>query len=105
MPSTNLADGTDLSTVMNLLLLRFGIIAICIAALAIVLFAIAVTLKRKGKLGATVQKIAPIARSYADSRNSRMGRNRGGAWKNGAANAVAHYLTQQADRDDRERRP
>ena len=105
MSPTILAEGTDLSTVMNLLLLRFGIIAICVAALAIVLFAIALTLKRKGKLGSAVKRIAPIARSYADSRNARPGRKRGGAWKNGVANALAHYLTQQAGRDDREHRP
>ncbi|HEY4019037.1 MAG TPA: hypothetical protein VGM75_10145 [Pseudonocardiaceae bacterium] len=39
---------SGLGTVMNLLLLRFGIIAIGIAILAIVVFTIALTLKRKG---------------------------------------------------------
>lgn len=75
MPTTILADG-DLSTVMNLLLLRFGIIAIGVAILAIVGFAVALTLKRKGKLGAAVEKITPIVRSYADYRASRYRRRR-----------------------------
>lgn len=97
MTAIILADGgTDISTVMNLLLIRFGIIAAGIAVLVIVVFTIALMLKRKGKLGDTVKRIAPIARSYADSRNPR-----GGALKNSAANAVARYLTDQANRDDR----
>jgi hypothetical protein len=103
MSTTALADGnTDFSTVMNLLLIRFGIIAIIVAILAIVVFTIALTLKRKGKLGATVKKIAPIAQSYADSRNQ-WGRNRRGSWKSGATTMVARYLTEQARREDRDR--
>jgi hypothetical protein len=100
MPTTILADG-DLGTVMNLLLIRFGIIAIGVAILAIILFAVAVTLKRKGKLGSAVRKIAPIARSYADSRARYGARNQRGTWKTGATNAVARYLTEQARREDR----
>lgn len=92
MTSTILAGGdSSLSTVMDLLLIRFGIIAIGIAALAIVVFTIALMLKRKGKLGAAVKRIAPIAQSYADSRTSR----------HGTAGAVARYLDNQANRDDR----
>ena len=87
MPTTLLADGgSDISTVMNLLLLRFGLMAIGIAALAIVVFTVALVLKRKGKLGDAVKKIAPIARSYADSRAAR---NQRGGLKNGATSAVA----------------
>jgi hypothetical protein len=78
MPTTILADD-DLGTVMNLLLIRFGI-------LAIILFTVALTLKRKGKLGSAVRKAAPIAQSYADSRPAR---NQGGTWKTGATKAVA----------------
>lgn len=69
MTATILADDGSLGTVMNLLLIRFGIIAIGIAALAIVVFTIALVLKRKGKLDAAVRKITPIAQSYLDSRN------------------------------------
>ena len=99
MPTTLLADGgSDISTVMNLLLLRFGIMAIGIAALAIVVFTVALVLKRKGKLGDAVKKIAPIAQSYADSRVTR---NQRGALKNGASSAVARYLREAARRDDR----
>lgn len=97
MPTTILADD-DFGTVMNLLLIRFGIIAIGIAGLAIVLFTVALTLKRKGKLGSAVRKIAPIAQSYADSRSAR---NQRGNWKTGATNAVARYLNDQAKREDR----
>lgn len=97
MPTTILADG-DLGTVMNLLLIRFGIIAIGVAILAIVLFTVALTLKRKGKFGSAVRKIAPIAQSYADSRAAR---NRRGNWKTGATTAVARYLSEQATREDR----
>lgn len=96
MPTTILATGnSDLSTVMNLLLLRFGIIAIGIAILAVIVFAIALTLKRKGKLGDAMKKIAPIAQSYADSRALR---NRRGTW---TTNVVARYLSDQADRENR----
>ena len=105
MSTTILAGGdTDLGTVMNLLLIRFGIIAIAVAALAIIVFTIALTLKRKGKLGAAVKKIAPIAQSYADSRacaNARSSRNRRGGWKSGATSMVARYLSEQAGREDR----
>jgi hypothetical protein len=38
-------------------------------------FAIALTVKRKGKLGATVKKIVPMTKSYADSRNNLYSRN------------------------------
>lgn len=68
MTVTILADDGSLSTVMNLLLIRFGIIAIGVAVLAIVVFTIALVLKRKGNLDAAVRKIAPIAQSYLDSR-------------------------------------
>lgn len=97
MPTTTLADG-DLGTVMNLLLIRFGIIAIGGAILAVIVFTVALTLKRKGKLGFAVKKIAPIAASYADSLAAR---NRRGGWKSSATNAVARYLTEQARREDR----
>lgn len=97
MPTTILAD-SDLGTVMSLLLIRFAIIAIGVGVLAIVLFAVVLTLKRKGNLGSTVRKIAPLAQSYADSRVTR---NRRGGWKSGATNAVARYLTEQARREDR----
>lgn len=97
MPTTILADD-DFGTVMNLLLIRFGVIAAGIAVLAIVLFAVALTLKRKGKLGPAVRRIAPIAQSYADSRSAR---NPRGGWQNGASKAVARYLNEQARRDDR----
>lgn len=97
MPTTILADD-DFGTVMNLLLIRFGIIAAGIALLAIVLFTVALTLKRKGKLGSAVRRIAPLAQSYADSRSAG---NQRGTWKNGATKAVAHYLTEQARRQDR----
>ena len=97
MPTTILADD-DFGTVMNLLLIRFGIIAAGIALLAIVLFTVALTLKRRGKLGSAVRRIAPLAQSYADSRSAR---NQRSAWKNGATRAVAHYLTEQARRQDR----
>jgi hypothetical protein len=97
MPTTILAD-SDLGTVMNLLLIRFGIIAIGVAILAIVLFAVALTLKLKGKLGSAVKRIALIAQSYADSRRAR---NQRGVWKSSATNAVARYLNEQVKREDR----
>ncbi|HEX3783604.1 MAG TPA: hypothetical protein VHX38_28400 [Pseudonocardiaceae bacterium] len=92
-----------MSTIMNLLLIRFGIIAAGIAVLAIVVFTIAVVLRRKGKLGSTMRRIAPLAKSYADSRNAaayrRGGRGRrgSGVWTTTAANAVAHYLSEKGD--------
>lgn len=100
MSTTTLAESTSLSTVMDLLLIRFGIIAIGVAVLAIILFTVALTLKRKGKLGHAVRRIAPIAQSYADSR-ARSTRNRRGGWKSTASNTVARYLNDQANREDR----
>jgi hypothetical protein len=103
-PIPAIADGTSLSTVMNLLLIRFGIIAAGIAVLAVIVFAIAVVLRRKGKLGTTMKQIAPLARSYADARNAaaanpyaRRRKNRSGIVHTTAANAVARYLSEKGD--------
>jgi hypothetical protein len=70
MSTSSIADGTSMSTVMNLLLIRFGIIAAGIAILAIVAFTVAVVLRSKGKLGDSMKKMAPVARSDADYHNT-----------------------------------
>lgn len=63
----------DLHTVMTVLLVRFGVIAAGIGVLAVVLFAIALRLKRAGRWEETSRKWRPaVARaldSYADRRS------------------------------------
>lgn len=44
-----IAGEDDLSTVMHVLLIRFGIVALGVAALAVLVFALAVRMKKAGR--------------------------------------------------------
>ncbi|QPZ38726.1 hypothetical protein [Paramicrobacterium chengjingii] len=69
-------DGHALETIMNLLLLRFGIIAAVVVVIVIALFALALWLRRRGTLGKASRRAAPLARTAAAYRSrSRRGRS------------------------------
>ncbi|MDT0456685.1 hypothetical protein RM550_13220 [Streptomyces sp. DSM 41527] len=76
--------------VLNLLLIRFGLIAGGLVALGLLVFAVALVLKRRGKPGAARRYAAPAAHAvsrYLDDRGavrSRGGMSRGGGSVAGA---------------------
>ena len=85
-----IADG--MHTVMTLLLIRFGFIAAADVVVAIVLFTIALFLKRKGKLESVVSKAAPVTRAYLD-RPARRGR---GNIKRTLGNSALDYVEKRS---------
>lgn len=95
-----------METYLNIMLIRFGIIAGIVVVVAIVVFAVALVLRRQGKLGAARRAVAPALRNLADSRSRRMAAMRGSAqrpdWVGGAARAAATVLERPASggRDD-----
>ncbi|GAA4542044.1 hypothetical protein [Amycolatopsis samaneae] len=102
-----LAEGgdTNVGEIMNILLVRFGVMAAGIAVLVLVVFTVAVVLKRKGKLGSARRYVEPLARGYVENRAARSGRDgrRGSGWKGALAKGVTNYLDDHAGRDDRRR--
>lgn len=90
-----------LETIMNLLLLRFGVIAIVVVVVAIVVFALALTLHRRGKLHAVVQRVAPVARKTLDARNDRDGGRGSRGLGSIAARAASDYLGEHGARPER----
>lgn len=62
--------------ILNLLLIRFGLIAGGLVVLALLVFAVALVLKRRGKLGAARRYAAPAAHAvgrYLDDRGAARG--------------------------------
>ncbi|MFD9895085.1 hypothetical protein ACFWY9_37565 [Amycolatopsis sp. NPDC059027] len=106
----NLAEGgnTNIGEIMNILLVRFGVMAAGIAVLVLVVFTIAVVLKRRGKLGAARRYVEPLARGYVENRAARRGRGgrRGGGWTGAVVEGVVKYVENQDTgrnrRDDRD---
>ncbi|WP_246241526.1 hypothetical protein [Streptomyces tubercidicus] len=84
--------------VLNLLLLRFGLLVGGLVVLALLVFAVALGLRRRGKLGAARRYAAPVARAMSrrlDDRGAARGRgaSRGGGSLTGAAlRAAARHL-------------
>ncbi|GAB2528037.1 hypothetical protein [Paramicrobacterium agarici] len=64
-------DHHGLETVLNVLLIRFGIIAAVVVAIVVGLFAIALWLRRRGRLGDASRRVAPLARKAAEYRSRR----------------------------------
>lgn len=92
---------------MTFLLIRFAVIAAVIAVLVVVLFAVAVRLKRRGRWDDARRRIAPLARNAADLYAGRTaGRARRtdarGTWKASARYAADRLDDRQYDhpRDD-----
>ncbi|MFF3545621.1 hypothetical protein ACFYXD_27680 [Streptomyces platensis] len=84
--------------VLNLLLLRFGLLVGGVVVLALLVFAVAVALRRRGRLGEVRRYAAPAARAvgrHLDARGAARGRgaSRSGGSPTGAAlRAVARHL-------------
>ncbi|WP_166982156.1 hypothetical protein [Paramicrobacterium fandaimingii] len=69
-------DHHTIETIMNILLIRFGIIAAVVVVIAIALFALALWLRRRGMLSNASRRVAPLARKAAEYRSrSRSGRS------------------------------
>lgn len=81
-----------METYLNFMLIRFGIIAAGVAVLIILGFAVALVLKRRGKLGEARKYVEPMARNVMDRRSSRSDRTGRGGWKGTAARSVMNYL-------------
>ncbi|PBC81146.1 MULTISPECIES: hypothetical protein [unclassified Streptomyces] len=93
--------------VLNLLLIRFGLIAGALVALGLLVFAVALVLKRRGKLGAARRYAAPAAHAvsrYLDDRGAVRGR--GGMSRGGGsvAGAVVRAAARHLDGDGRGQR-
>ncbi|WP_206739771.1 hypothetical protein [Streptomyces lydicus] len=99
--------------VLNLLLIRFGLIAGGLVALGLLVFAVALVLRRRGKLGAARRYAAPAAHAvsrYLDDRSA--ARSRGGMSRGSGsvAGAVVRAAARRLDDDgsgqrQRERNP
>ncbi|WP_437583740.1 hypothetical protein ACSAGD_00470 [Paramicrobacterium sp. CJ85] len=59
-----------LETLMNLILLRFGLIAAVVVVIAILIVAGALWLRRRGALDTAARRAAPVARRAAEHRRS-----------------------------------
>ncbi|MET7798812.1 hypothetical protein [Streptomyces decoyicus] len=93
--------------ILNLLLIRFGLIAGGLVVLALLVFAVALVLKRRGKLGAARRYAAPAAHAvgrYLDDRGA--ARGGGGQSRSGGtvAGAVARAAARHLDGDGRGQR-
>ncbi|MFF5205914.1 hypothetical protein [Streptosporangium sp. NPDC000396] len=91
-----------METVLNLLLIRFGVIVGGLVLIALIAFAVAVALKRRGKLDQTRRYAAPVARAVAqhldrDTSRSRSGASRG-SLAGDAARIAARYLEENRRR-------
>ncbi|MEV7908500.1 hypothetical protein [Streptomyces anulatus] len=70
-----------METVLNLLLIRFGVIVGALVVVALIVFAVAVALRRRGRLDQARRYAEPTARAiarYLDDRDAARSR-RGGA--------------------------
>lgn len=79
-----------METVLPLLLLRFAVIVGALVLLALLVFAVAVYLKRRGKLGDARRRAAPVVRGAARMLDERSGR--GGSPAGTAMRAAGRYL-------------
>ncbi|MGX1849843.1 hypothetical protein [Streptomyces sp. NPDC055299] len=76
--------------VLNLLLIRFGLIAGGLVVLALLVFAVALALKRRGRLDAARRYAAPAAHAVSRCLDDRgAARGRGGASRGGGSVAGA----------------
>jgi hypothetical protein len=85
-----------MATYLLFLLIRFGLIMAGLVVLALLLFTVALVLKRRGRLGHARRRAAPVIRAvvqYHDDHNDRRSQSRGrGALTSGALDAAARYL-------------
>ncbi|MFD5397796.1 hypothetical protein ACFWJW_26730 [Streptomyces sp. NPDC127097] len=86
--------------VLNLLLLRFGLLVGGVVVLALLVFAVAVALRRRGRLGEVRRYAAPAARAVGrrlDARGAARGR---GASRSGASLAGVAFRAAVRHLDD-----
>lgn len=100
IPRVESTEDHGLESIMNLLLLRFGVIAIIVVIIAIVVFAIALTLYRRGKLQSAVQHVAPAARKVLDARRDNDERRGSRGLGSIAARAASDYLGERGHRHE-----
>lgn len=88
-----------MESVLNVLLIRFAIIAAAVAAVAIVVFAVFVHLKRRGKWGQARRRVVPVAARAVDWYAQRSQGAGSPSWKHRVADAAARRLhDDQSDR-------
>lgn len=115
-----------METVLTMLLIRFGLIVGGLVVLALIVFAVALVLRRRGKLDGARERIAPLARGaaqlladrarqprdsqYGDSQYGDRdfggrggGRGSGGGIDGDLARAAARYLADDRGRGGRRR--
>ncbi len=94
-----------METVLNLLLIRFGVIAGAVVVVALVVFAVAVALRRRGRIDQARRYAEPTARAIARYLNDRgSARSRRGGTSRGnlagdAARLAARYLEEDRRRN------
>ncbi|MCW4457124.1 hypothetical protein [Microbacterium sp. MPKO10] len=93
-------DHSGIETVLNIMLIRFGIIAAIVVVVVIVLFAIALWLRRHGALGKATRHAAPLARKAAVAR-ARTTRGRSDLMSSGLS-LLATTLERSAESRDSE---
>ena len=98
-----------METALNLLLLRFALMVGGLVVLALVVFAVALALKRRGRLDDARRYAAPAARAAArhlDARRAtrRDGRSASDALLAASLRAAARTLVDRTTVDDRRRR-
>lgn len=95
-----------MESVLNFLLIRFGVIAGGLVLLALLVFGVAVALKRRGRLDDARRRVAPVVRGaarLASERGRRTGASRGrGQWTSAAIRTAGRYLENDR-RDSRNR--
>ncbi|MFJ9468637.1 hypothetical protein [Streptomyces caniferus] len=93
--------------VLNLLLIRFGLIAGALVVLALLVFAVALVLKRRGRLDAARRYAAPAAQAvsrYLDDRGAARGRGGMSRGRGSVAGAVVRAAARHLDDDGRGQR-
>jgi hypothetical protein len=88
-----------MASYLHFMLIRFGLIAAGLVILVLLLFTVALILKRRGHIGAARQRAMPVVRAAAqyvnnrnDRRQARGGLRSRGAITSSALNAAARYL-------------
>ncbi|AEA26760.1 hypothetical protein Psed_4610 [Pseudonocardia dioxanivorans CB1190] len=77
-----------METVLTFLLVRFAVLAVIVAVLVIVGFALITRLKRRGRWEETRRRLGPVASRAAAG----YARRRGGSWGSGFDQKVARRL-------------
>lgn len=88
-----------METVLTMLLIRFGLIVGGLVVLALVVFAVALVLRRRGKLDSTRERVAPLARGVAQLLADRAGQPRDSQYDDSQYDDSQYGDRQYGDRD------